>query len=66
MFLPAARLWAVFMLKASGTCEHILELTLGPINGNQMEVRFGATAKAFSNVEPAVVEVQGTCELGGG
>lgn len=66
VFLPAARLWAIFLLKASGTCEQILDLTLGPIDGDRMSVRFrGRRHKRFDNADPKVLEVHGTCELGG-
>jgi len=65
VFLPAARLWAVFLLKASGTCEHILDLTLGPITENSMEVRFrGRRHKKYSNTEPATLVVDGHCHIG--
>lgn len=64
VFLPAARLWAVFLLKASGTCEQILDLTLGPIEGGRMEVRFrGRRHRHYSNVDPAALEVVGVCPL---
>ena len=64
VFLPAARLWAVFLLKASGTCEYILDLKLGPIADNSMEVSFrGRRHKRFSNVEPAALEIVGRCLL---
>ena len=65
VFLPAARLWAVFLLKASGTCDQILDLTIGPIDGGRMDVRFrGRRHRRYSNVEPAVLELHGPCSLG--
>src|ERR1700730_3609853 len=49
-FLELARLWAVFHLKASRTVEHILDLRLGPIEGNRMAVRFqGQRQKIYAN-----------------
>jgi hypothetical protein len=66
VFLPAARLLAVFLLKASGTCAQVLDLTLGPIASSRMEVRFrGRRHRRYSNMEPAILEFEGHCELGG-
>ena len=63
-FLPLARLWAVFGLKASATVEHILELTVGPRQGNMLHVRFrGKRYKQYSNAEAAIIEVEGECDL---
>ena len=63
-FLIAARLWAVYTLKASFICEHILELTLGPIRNGMLPVRFrGRRHRAYNNVEPAEIEVAGDCSL---
>jgi hypothetical protein len=64
LFLPLARLWAIFQLKASGTVENVLELTIGPRQGNSLGVRFrGRRHRAYSNVEPTEVEVIGDCDL---
>ena len=66
VFLPAARLWSVFLLKASGTCDLILNLTLGPIAEGSIEVSFrGRRHRRYSNVEPAVLEFEGKCRLNG-
>ena len=66
MFLPAARLWAVFLLKASGTCDQILDLTLGPVTDERMEIVFrGRRQKRHINSQPTEIEVKGTCDLGG-
>ena len=66
LFLPAARLWAVFMLKASGTCEEILDLRLGPITAMSLEVQFrGRRRRQYVNADPVVLEIQGTCNLNG-
>ena len=63
-FLPLARLWAIFHLKTSGTVEHILELTLGPRQGNSLHVCFrGQRHRVYSNVPPPVIEVEGDCDL---
>lgn len=64
VFLPTARLWAVFLLKASATCEDVLGLTLGPIDGGQMIVKFhGRRQRKYSNVEPTKLIVEGICRL---
>jgi hypothetical protein len=66
VFLAAARLWAVFLLKASGTCELILDLTLGPIAEDSMEVGFrGRRHEKYGNAEPAALEIVGKCPLNG-
>jgi hypothetical protein len=63
-FLPLARLWAVFHLITSNTCEHVLELTVGPLRSNKLYIRFrGRRHKTYSNVEPTVIEVEGECDL---
>jgi hypothetical protein len=64
VFLKIARLWSVFHLISTNTCEHILELTLGPIKDGKMHVRFrGQRRKVYSNREPFVIEVEGECDL---
>jgi hypothetical protein len=63
-FLPMARLWAIFGLKASGIVEHILELKLGPCQDKMLHVRFrGRRHRKFANVDPPVIEVEGDCDL---
>ncbi|OJW27624.1 MAG: hypothetical protein BGO49_23025 [Planctomycetales bacterium 71-10] len=64
LFLPAARLWSVFLLKASGACDHVLELTLGPIDGGRLHVSFrGRRHRRYSNVEAAEIRIEGDCVL---
>lgn len=64
LFVPLARLLAVFYLKASNTVEHILELSLGPVKNNVLPVSFrGQRKRAYANVAPSVIEVKGTCSL---
>jgi hypothetical protein len=59
-----ARLKAVFALKATGTVEHVIELTIGPVRGEKVAVAFkGRRARQYSNVDPEVIEVKGMCEL---
>lgn len=62
--LRQARLWAVYYLKAANICEHILELTLGPVAENGLPVRFqGRRRQMYANREPAVLTVEGICPL---
>ena len=64
LFLQIARLWAVFNLKASMTVEHILELVLGPIQGDKMAVRFrGQRHQIFTNKPGQIIEVVGSSPL---
>lgn len=63
-FLPLARLWSVFHLITSNTCEHILDLTLGPIEDGVMHVRFrGQRRKEYSNRDPYIIEFEGKYDL---
>jgi hypothetical protein len=64
LFLPLARLWSVFQLITSETCEHILELRIGPVKGETVHVKFrGRRRRRYSNVEPYVISVEGDCDL---
>jgi hypothetical protein len=64
LFLPQARLAAVYHLKMSHTVEHILELKLGPLKNGVMSVLFRGRRKQFYiNQIPAVIEVVGKCAL---
>jgi hypothetical protein len=64
MFLPMARLYAVFLLKATGTCEHVLDLTLGPISDERLAVKFrGRRRKEYSNRPASEIQVAGECRL---
>lgn len=63
-FLRTVRLVAVFMLKATHVCEHILELKIGPISGGRCHVRFrGRRAALYQNSEPFEFELEGDCPL---
>ncbi|QDU94106.1 hypothetical protein [Lignipirellula cremea] len=63
-FLRLARLASIYFLKAGGAVERILELALGPIEDGSVHVRFrGQRRKVASNVEPAVIEIEGDCPL---
>lgn len=64
LFLPQARLAAVYHLKMSHTVEHVLELKLGPLKNGVMPVRFrGRRKQVYINQTPAVIEVVGNCAL---
>lgn len=60
--LIAARLEAVFVLKAGAIVDDILDLTLGPISGNKLPVRFRGVRQRYSESE--TISVEGECELG--
>lgn len=64
MFLPLARLWSVFHLITSNTCEHILELTFGPIQDEKLHIKFrGRRRKQYVNQEPVIIEFEDDCTL---
>jgi len=54
-----ARLKALFLLKATGTVEHILDLTVGPVRSGTVDVTFRGRRRAGSTIE-----VCGSCLLG--
>ena len=59
-----ARLKAVFLLKVTGTIEHVLELKFGPVRGQKMKVSFrGKRPAQYSNKPAAIIEIEGQCEL---
>lgn len=63
-FLPLARLWSVFHLLSSNVCQYILDLSIGPMVGEVVDVYFrGKRYKTYSNVEATVIEVKGKCDL---
>ncbi|MGA2618067.1 MAG: hypothetical protein ABSF26_10690 [Thermoguttaceae bacterium] len=63
-FLRVARLAAIYFLKTADAVERILELTLGPIMEGRVHVRFrGRRRQVVSNVEPAVIGIEGECPL---
>ncbi len=63
LFVAAARLSAVLMLRLSDAIEHVLELTLG-LRGDSLDVSFrGQRARRYGNVDPPVIAVQGSCRL---
>ncbi len=55
---------AIYLLRATGTVEHILELTIGSIRAGQVAVTFrGRRASLYSNRPQTVIEVSGKCRL---
>lgn len=63
-FLPVARLWSVFHLITSNTCQYILELTIGPVDNEKVYIKFrGQRAKRYSNVDPYIMIFEGVCNL---
>jgi hypothetical protein len=64
LFLPRARLSAIYALRASDTVEQVLELLLGPVHDGKCHVRFrGLRAKRFSNKPPFPISLEGDCTL---
>lgn len=63
-FLPVARLWSVFHLITSNTCEYILELTIGPVVNEKVHIKFrGQRHKQYVNVESYIINFEGDCNL---
>ena len=63
-FEKFARLTSVLYLKLSNTVEEILQFDLKLLNSDQVEIKFkGRRRKRFTNVEPYIFEVNGTCHL---
>jgi hypothetical protein len=59
-----AKLKAVYLLKVTGTVEHVLELTIGKVSGGKVAVTFrGRRYQEYSNVEPETISVSGQCPL---
>jgi hypothetical protein len=64
LFLPLARLWSVFHLITSNTCQYILELTLGPVIDEKVHVKFrGQRHRQATNVPPYIISFEGDCDL---
>ena len=62
--LEIARLLAIFLLKAGGVVEHVLELSLGPIVDDKIHVKFrGRRRKIYTNADAIVFEIEGDCSL---
>ncbi|MGE5444562.1 MAG: toll/interleukin-1 receptor domain-containing protein [Ignavibacteriales bacterium] len=64
IFLSYGQLLAVLWLRLSGVVEYIYRLALHMQDKSKLDVYFeGRRARAFSNVEPTVIRVEGTCYL---
>lgn len=65
LFLPLARLWAIYILKVSNVCEYILDLKLELVENNSaVNVNFrGRRKRPYSNVPPTTIQVSGRCAL---
>jgi hypothetical protein len=62
--LVHARLEAVYRLKGAGIIESVLELSLGPIVGEKLHVRFrGRRPRRYQSEEPEIISIEGDCEL---
>ena len=63
-FLPLARLWSVFHLITSNSCEHILELIIGPVADEKVHIKFrGQRHKQYVNADPYIIKFEGFCDL---
>jgi|LSQX01.2.fsa_nt_gb uncharacterized caspase-like protein len=59
-----ARLKAVFLLKITGTVEHVIDLKIGGVRGGSVPVTFkGRRPARYSNVAPDTIECSGRCPL---
>ena len=59
-----AKLQAIYLLKMTGTIEHVLELNIGRIAKGQVPVSFrGRCRPQYANQEPTVIEFTGECPL---
>jgi hypothetical protein len=62
---PSAKLKAVFLLKAVGVVEHVLDLTIGAVRANRVAVTFrGQRKPRYTGSAAEVIEVSGRCPLG--
>jgi hypothetical protein len=58
-----ARLQAVYMLKTSGTVDHILELTFGNVRSGKLPVKFRGRRERRGSGESTLIEITGLCPL---
>jgi hypothetical protein len=58
------RLVVIYNLKVSGVVEDVLELSLGPVKGEKVTVKFrGVGRRQYSNEEAPLIAVNGACDL---
>ena len=63
-FLKLARLMAVYFIRCAAIAEEILEFTLGPVQNGGVSINFrGRRSRVASNVDPAIIEIEGECPL---
>ena len=63
-FLAAARLFSVLWLHVSGVIDQITELEMKMVGESDLGVKFeGRRPRTYVNVEPAVIKVEGSCDL---
>jgi uncharacterized caspase-like protein len=59
-----ARLKSIYLLKMTGTIEHVIDFKIGAVRGGQVPVAFrGRRPKHYSNVAPETIEIKGQCPL---
>jgi hypothetical protein len=59
-----ARLQAIFLLKATGTVDHVLDLTIGSVRAGTASVIFrGRRRPRYTEQEPPLIQLSGTCPL---
>ena len=59
-----ARLKSIYLLKMTGTVEHVIDFTIGAVRGGQVPVTFrGRRPQHYSNVAPETIEIEGKCPL---
>ncbi len=62
--LIQARLETIYRLKAGGVVENVLELSMGPLDGDKLHVRFRGIRPKRSGEEPETIIIEGNCQLG--
>jgi hypothetical protein len=59
-----ARLKAVFLLKITGTVEHVIRLTIGSVRKQKVLIDFqGKRSQRYGNRDAQLIEIKGECEL---
>ncbi len=57
-----ARLRAIFLLKMTGTIEHVIDFSIGSIRSGKVKITFrGKRPRQFGNVDPETIEIVGDC-----
>ena len=59
-----ARLKSIYLLKMTGTIEHVIDFKIGAVRGGHVPVTFrGRRPQHYSNVAPETIEIEGKCPL---